>query len=100
MHEGPTTRVAGPSRTVINCALVRRRAPARTGVHPVLLDEILTTIGERHVVHAAVRGRAGRAPDPGALVGVLVAAAVEPGIAARIGRRLLDLVREGVDFRI
>src|SRR5689334_13131328 len=71
-------------------ALIRRRAPSGAGVHPVLLDEIVLPVGEPHVVLAVVR-RLRRAPDPGALVGVLVATVVVPGIAARVGRRLLDL---------
>src|SRR5206468_2714951 len=47
---------------------------------------------QRHVVERAIRRRRGAAEGPRALVGVLLAPAVVPGVEVGIGRGLLELV--------
>src|SRR5689334_5570022 len=89
----PFLSVVRQRRRMLRDRWQRERATARAGVHPVLLHEDRRA-AEHHVELAAVGRRLDRAPRPGALVGVLVAAVVEPRITQRVGRRLLDLVRE------
>src|SRR6185312_8906947 len=74
-------------------ALEAHRAVAGAGVHPVLLDEVVRA-AERDVVERAVRRLRGGAEGPGALVGVLLAAAIVPGVQIGIADRLFALVRD------
>src|SRR6266404_6932656 len=74
-------------------------APAAVGVDPVLLhEEVLRA--DLPVRSRAVRRCVGRAEVPRALVGVLVARIVVPGIEVFVGVGLFSLVRQGVDLGV
>src|SRR6266480_2091203 len=74
-------------------------APAAVGIDPVLLhQEVLRA--DLHVRSRAVRRCVGRPEVPGALVGVLVARVVVPGIEVFVGVGLFRLVRQGVDLGV
>src|SRR5882762_1985526 len=66
-------------------------AVAAAGVDPVALDQEVAA-AEAHVGERAVGDMVGRAEGPGALVGVLLAPGVVPGVEVGVGRRLLQLV--------
>src|SRR5690349_4766316 len=66
----------------------RQRAAAAVRVDPVLLDEEVAA-AERHVGLRAVGGGVHGAEGPGALVGVLIAAVVVPGVEVGIADRFL-----------
>src|SRR5262245_41050548 len=72
---------------------VRLRAVAAAGVDPVLLDQEVART-ERHVRLRTIGLRGRRAEGPGALVGVLVTAAVIPGVEVGVARRFFQLVRD------
>src|SRR5689334_19352846 len=93
-----TDAMAGSRDGTSGLCSVASRAAAATGVHPVALHEEIEAAA-LEVVDATVRTRRG-APRPCALVGVLVPTTIEPGIAHVVGRRLLDLVRECIDFGV
>src|SRR5947209_6525716 len=93
---------AGPARdalSVTTSILVAQRAAARTGVHPVALDEIVLA-AKRHVVVGAVARNMSGAEGPRAFVGVLFAGVVEPGVQVRIADRFFQLVRKDRCSRI
>src|SRR5207302_10111611 len=89
--KGPLTRALGRQVDWVRAALERHRAVAARGVHPVALDEVLTA-AESDVVLGAVGRRRRGAEGPRALVGVLGATAVVPGVEVGVGDRLLGLV--------
>src|SRR5689334_25251943 len=66
-------------------------AVAAARVHPVLLDEEVAA-AQPHVRDAAARRGVRRAEGPRALVGVLVATIVVPGVEVGVGHGLLQLV--------
>src|SRR5512146_2766835 len=70
---------------------VRDGAVPAAGVHPVSLAEVIAR-PKSHIVFAAVRGSVSGSERPRALVRILIAAPVVPGIEVRIGYRLFQFV--------
>jgi hypothetical protein len=72
---------------------------AVAGIHPIALDQVVIT-AEVHVGGRSIRRGVRRAERPGAFVGVLIAAAIVPGVQVLVGRRLFRLMRQRVDLGI
>src|SRR5512135_163679 len=89
-----TRRNAGPIEPrPLRLPSVAHRAVATRGVDPVALDQVLPG-AEGHVVFRPIRKGVFGPEGPRALVGILVAAGVVPGIEVGIGHRFLEFVRD------
>src|SRR5581483_3971504 len=73
--------------------LVAHRAVAAAGVNPVLLDQVLAA-AKGNVVLRPVRSGVLGPEGPCALVGILFAAAVVPGVEVGVSGGFLELVRD------
>src|SRR5437879_2923750 len=79
--------------------LEAQRAASRSRVDPIpLYQEILPA--KVHVRRRAVAARVRRAERPGALVGVLLAPPVVPGVEVLVRRGFLGFVRQGVHLGV
>src|SRR5437588_1680672 len=94
--QAAATTAAARRARITTSSLGPRQHAAGAGVAPLLLQVVAVAV-DQLVVLAGTGGAQAGPEVPGALVAVLVAAVVVPGVAQRVGDRLVVLVAGHVD---